>query len=96
MTNIRDYFDLVITGDQITKGKPDPESYLLASRKLEVNPSECVVFEDAPNGILAGKNAAMKVIAIPSQFVKGDETFSKADLVLDSLEELTLEKIKAV
>ncbi len=96
LTSINNYFDLVITGEEITKGKPDPESYLLAAKKLEIAPSECAVFEDSPTGILAGKNATMKVIAIPSQFVKGDEVFERADLVLNSLEELTLEKIKSL
>lgn len=96
LTSINNYFDLVITGEEITKGKPDPESYLLAAKKLETAASECAVFEDSPAGILAGKNAIMKVIAIPSQFVKGDEVFGRADLVLNSLEELTLEKIKSL
>ena len=61
ITKISKYFDLIITGDQITKGKPDPESYLAAAKKLDVSSNECVVFEDAPNGILSGKNAGMKV-----------------------------------
>jgi|SRR3989344_1070731 len=95
LTSINNYFDLVITGE-VAKGKPDPESYLLAAKKLETIPSECAVFEDSPTGILAGKNATMKVIAIPSQFVKGDKVFERADLVLNSLEELTLEKIKSL
>lgn len=96
LTNISNYFDLVITGEETAKGKPDPESYLLAAKKLGTAPSECAVFEDSPAGILAGKNATMKVIAIPSQFVKGDQMFERADLVLNSLEELTLEKIKSL
>lgn len=96
LTNIDKYFDLIVTGEQITKGKPDPESYLLAARKLEIDPSECVAFEDAPSGILSGKNAGMKVVAVPSQFVKGDEVFKKADLLIDSLENITVEKIKSL
>jgi len=96
ITSISNYFNLVITGEQIIKGKPNPESYLLAAKKLEIAPSECVVLEDSPTGILAGKNASMKVIAVPSQFVKGDKTFLKADLILNSLEKLTLEKINSL
>lgn len=94
ITKIKKYFDLVITSELSKKGKPDPECYLLAAQKLKAKPSECVVFEDAPSGVLSGINAGMKVVAIPSQFVKGDSTFNRANLLLNSLKEATLEKIK--
>ncbi|OGI63514.1 hypothetical protein A2818_02650 [Candidatus Nomurabacteria bacterium RIFCSPHIGHO2_01_FULL_40_12] len=92
-TNISEYFDILVTGDMITHGKPDPECYNLAAQKLGVEPLECVVFEDASVGVLAGKNANMKVIAVPNQYNKGDEAFLQADLVLDNLRDITLEKI---
>lgn len=92
-TKIGEYFDLLITGDMVSHGKPDPECYLIAAQKLGVSVEECVVFEDAPSGILSGKNAGMKVIAVPSPYVKGDESFQKADVVVDTLREITLEKI---
>lgn len=86
-TYIADYFEVVITGDQVHKGKPDPEGYLSAARLLEVEPSTCIVFEDAPNGVEAGKNAGMKVVAVPSPYVKGDSIFNTVDLLLDSLKD---------
>ncbi|MBI4086011.1 MAG: HAD family phosphatase [Candidatus Liptonbacteria bacterium] len=92
-TKIGKYFELLITGDMVSHGKPDPECYLIAAQKLGVSVEECVVFEDAPSGILSGKNAGMKVIAVPSPYVKGDEAFQKADVVVDTLQEITLEKI---
>ncbi len=92
-TKIGEYFDLLITGDMVSHGKPDPECYLIAAQKLGVSVEECVVFEDAPSGILSGKNAGMKVIAVPSPYVKGDDAFQKADVVVDTLQEITLEKI---
>jgi len=92
-TKIGEYFDILITGDMVSHGKPDPECYLIAAQKLGVSPEECVVFEDAPSGILSGKNAGMKVIAVSSPYVKGDEAFQKADVVVDMLEKITLEKI---
>ena len=92
-TKIAEYFDILVTGDMVTHGKPDPECYNLAAQKLGMKSSECVVFEDAPSGILAGKNAGMKVIAVSSPYVKGDEAFQKADLVVDSLRDITLKKI---
>ncbi|MBI2027967.1 MAG: HAD family phosphatase [Candidatus Levybacteria bacterium] len=92
-TKIGEHFDALVTGDMVSHGKPDPECYLIAAQKLGVSSEECVVFEDAPSGILAGKNAGMKVIAVPSPYVKGDETFRKADVVVDTLREITMEKI---
>lgn len=86
-TGIADYFELLITGDQVSKGKPDPEGYLTAAKRLGVQPASCIVFEDAPNGVEAGKNAEMKVVAVPSPYVKGDPIFGTADLLLESLED---------
>ncbi|OGY25762.1 MAG: hypothetical protein A2Z11_01080 [Candidatus Woykebacteria bacterium RBG_16_43_9] len=94
ITGIKDYFDLVITGEIVKKGKPDPESFLSAANKLGVKPRECVVFEDSPTGVLAGKNAGMKVVAVPSQFVKDDKIFNKADLVLRNLKQISIKEIK--
>jgi len=94
ITNIKKYFDVVVTGEIVKHGKPDPECYLYAAKLLGISSSECVVFEDAPSGVLAGKNASMKVIAVPSQFVKGDVEFFKADLVLNNLSEAALEAEK--
>ena len=91
-TGIAGYFDILVTGDMVSHGKPDPECYNLAAQKLSVAASECLVFEDAPSGILAGKNAGMKVIAVPSPYVKGNEAFQKADLIVDTLRDITLEK----
>lgn len=86
-TGIADYFELLITGDQVSKGKPDPEGYLTAAKRLGIQPVSCIVFEDAPNGVEAGKNAGMKVVAVPSPYVKGDTVFETADLLLESLED---------
>lgn len=87
-THIKDYFDLIVTGEEVAKAKPDPESYLSAAEKLGVSPGDCVVFEDAPSGVLAGKSAGMRVVAVPSNFVKGDNVIDQADLVLDNLTRL--------
>ncbi|MFZ1484343.1 MAG: HAD family phosphatase [Candidatus Saccharimonadales bacterium] len=86
-TGIADYFELFITGDQVSKGKPNPEGYLTAAKELGVQPESCIVFEDAPNGVEAGKNAGMKVVAVPSPYVEGDPTFDTVDLLLESLDD---------
>lgn len=91
LSGMEKYFDIVITGEDVNRGKPNPECYLLAAKKLKVLPEDCAVFEDAPSGVLAGKNAGMRVVAVPSRFVKGDVAFNKADFVLDNLNQVTLE-----
>ena len=60
------YFDAIIGGDMVTKGKPDPETFQLAAKALgSTSPDQCVVFEDSRNGLLAGHNAQMAVIVVP-------------------------------
>ncbi len=62
--NFLNNFDIVITGDEIKRGKPDPEAYLKAANHLHLKPQECLVVENAPLGIQAARNAGMYVIAL--------------------------------
>lgn len=75
--------DVFVTADDIRAGKPAPDAYLLAATRLHMNPSDCIVVEDAPAGIQAGKSAGMKVIAIASSHSK--EELSQADIVIQQL-----------
>ena len=72
MVGISDWFDEVVTADDVKEGKPSPEIFLKAATLLRVNPSRCLVLEDAPAGILAGQSAGMQVIAIPSPLVSSN------------------------
>lgn len=94
LVKINKYFDLIVSGEDVGKGKPDPECYLLAAKKFGVKPCECLVVEDAPNGVMAGLNAGMKILAIPSLYVKKDPIFKKADILLKSFKEFRLSIIK--
>lgn len=67
------YIDIVCTGCSVPRGKPAPDVYLSAAEKLGVEPSACLVFEDVPMGILAGKNAGMKVCAVEDAFSRDQE-----------------------
>ena len=59
-------FDLTLAGDEVTHGKPHPEPYLTAARRLGVDPRDCVVLEDSPAGVTAGHAAGCAVVAVPS------------------------------
>jgi HAD superfamily hydrolase (TIGR01509 family) len=62
----RDRFDAVVTADDVTRTKPDPEPYLTAAKLLGVEPVRCVVLEDSPNGVAAATAAGCAVVAVPS------------------------------
>lgn len=62
--HILSYFDVIVTGEDIHNGKPEPDVYLRASELLGIEPEECLVFEDIPAGILAGLNADMRVCGV--------------------------------
>ena len=61
---IQDRFDCIKTACEVEKGKPAPDIYLAVAKEVGVDPANCLVFEDIPNGVLAGKNAGMKVCAV--------------------------------
>lgn len=77
--HIREFFDTVRTSCEVAKGKPAPDVYLKAAEDLQVDPSECLVFEDVPSGILAGKRAGMTVCAVDDAFSRPYEK-EKRDL----------------
>ena len=83
------FFEIVVTGEEVEHGKPDPEIYLCAGEKLGVGTDVCLVIEDALSGIAAAKAAKMRVAAIPdTRFVDPSEYKKQADYVLSSLKEL--------
>jgi len=84
---IYDKFDIICTRDDVTNLKPHPDIFLLAAKKLNTPPHECLVLEDAEKGIEAAHRAGMPSIAIPSEYTK-DNNFAKATVVLESFEEL--------
>jgi HAD superfamily hydrolase (TIGR01549 family) len=67
---IQKILDVIVTAEDVSKGKPDPEIYLLASKRLGLNPKDCLVIEDSVNGIKSGLSAGMNVIAIATPFTK--------------------------
>ncbi len=86
---IRHFFQAIVTGDDVKKGKPDPECFLKAADKLDVEPSDCIVIEDAENGVQAAKAAGMKAIGYQNLSNPYRQDLKKADLVIRSLTDIT-------
>jgi HAD superfamily hydrolase (TIGR01509 family) len=88
----RDRFDLVVTGDDVTRTKPDPEPYLTAARLLGADPARCAVLEDSPNGVTAATAAGCHVVAVPSLLPVPP---APGRLIVRSLREVTLARMRA-
>ena len=84
----------VLTGDDVENAKPDPELYLRALRRLGVEPSRAVAFEDSPNGALAARRAGMYCVVVPNQVTAALE-FGEHDLRLESLMQAELADLLA-
>ena len=85
--DIKHYFDLIYSADNESHGKPHPGVFISTAELLRVVPQNCLVFEDAPSGVLAAKAAKMKCVAVPEAALKNDRFIRTADIILDSLEE---------
>jgi beta-phosphoglucomutase-like phosphatase (HAD superfamily) len=87
--NIKDEFEVINSAEFLELGKPHPEVFIKTARELNVPAINCLVIEDSFHGVLAGKAAVMKVIAIPEEKYHNDPRFSIADYNLKSLTELS-------
>jgi len=85
-TDLRDYFDAYVTGQDVTNGKPAPDTFLKAAEKLSLRAENCVVVEDAVQGVDAGKAAGMAVVAVTTTRSRAD--LKRADIIVDSLAQL--------
>lgn len=89
--NLLQYFDQIVTGEEVHNSKPSPDIFLRAAEKLKLDPKECIVIEDAANGVTAAKKAGMMCIAITTTHTK--DQLSHADLVIDTFKEVDFEKL---
>ena len=80
--NLKDVFDVIITSDDVRESKPSPACYLEAARRLKIPHQNCLVIEDSPAGIQAGKRVGMTVIAVSTNFSK--PALEEADCVFDT------------
>jgi HAD superfamily hydrolase (TIGR01509 family) len=88
-------FAATVSSEEVARGKPAPDVYLEAARRLGVDPTRAAAIEDSQNGIRSAAQAGMRVLAIPNRhFPPGEDALAEADAVLDSLEELTVEAVE--
>ncbi|PIU23158.1 MAG: phosphatase [Chloroflexi bacterium CG08_land_8_20_14_0_20_45_12] len=92
--DIRGYFSGFVSCDDVKKAKPEPEIFLLAAKRSGTKPKECVVIEDAPNGITAAKKAGMKSIAVMTTHT--EDALHDADLIVNSIDEISLSLLKNI
>jgi HAD superfamily hydrolase (TIGR01509 family) len=94
LMGVRHLFGATVSSEEVARGKPAPDVYLEAARRLGVDPARAAAVEDSQNGIRAAKAAGMRVIAVPNEhFPPADDSLAQADVVLGSLAELTPETI---
>ncbi len=87
LLNIEKYFKLILTGDDIKNGKPDPEIFIKTAQRLNLFPRQCVAIEDSENGVKSAKRAGMYVIAAPTSSTKY-HNFKDADIIIKNLAEI--------
>ena len=91
------WFRVTVSSEEVARGKPAPDVYLEAARRLDVDPADAAAVEDSHNGIRAARAAGMAVIAIPNpHFPPGEEALAEADLVLDSLAALAPDVVQGL
>ena len=88
--DLNKYFDPVVSGDMVEKGKPNPDIYLHTAELMGLNPEQCVVIEDSINGVISAKSAGMNCIAVPDKRLD-PEGFKPSDMILDKLEDVDLQ-----
>ena len=89
-------FEATVSSEEVARGKPAPDVYLEAARRLGVDAARCAAVEDSRNGIRSAHSAGMRVLAIPNpHYPPSDDVLAAADVVLASLDELTPERVSA-
>jgi HAD superfamily hydrolase (TIGR01509 family) len=94
---LRPYFTTIISGDEVSHAKPDPEIYLKTAEKLKLVAAKCVAFEDSFVGIESAKRANMKCVGVASTFPAEElRSQTQADLVVNGFDELCLPRLRAL
>ncbi|HJQ75414.1 MAG TPA: HAD family phosphatase [Gaiellaceae bacterium] len=95
LAGLAEYFRATVSSEEVARGKPAPDVYLEAARRLGVEPERCAAVEDSHAGIRSAKSAGMRVVAIPNaSYPPDEEALALADVVLPSLDDLTAAAIR--
>jgi HAD superfamily hydrolase (TIGR01509 family) len=95
LLGVKHLFKATVSSEEVARGKPAPDVYLEAARRLGVEPTHAAAIEDSENGIRAAKAAGIRVIAIPNpHFPPAEDALTQADVLLRSLDELTPEVVE--
>ena len=87
-TKLEKYIDAIASGAEVENGKPAPDVFLLAAKRLDVDPKDCLILEDSKAGIKAGKASGAKVFMVPDMFTVDKECEDTADRILNNLGEV--------
>jgi beta-phosphoglucomutase-like phosphatase (HAD superfamily) len=95
LAGVADCFRATVSAEEVERGKPAPDVYLEAAKRLGVEPERCTAVEDSHAGIRSAKAAGMRVVAIPNaSFPPDEEALELADVTIPSLQELTTDRIE--
>ena len=97
LAGLADAFAVTVSSEEVARGKPAPDVYLEAARRLDVEAAECAAVEDSTNGLRSASAAGMYVIALPNpHFRPADDALQLASVVIDSLDELRWPQVRAL
>lgn len=95
-SGLKEKFDIVVTADDVVQGKPDPETFLLAAKRLDIQPHDCVVIGDSINDFLAAKSAGMKIVGVVDENYLEDPSLAVPDIKVRLLKEIDLKLLKSL
>lgn len=95
LLHLTDYFDVILTAEDVTNHKPAPDVFLKAAEQLGVDPANSVVFEDAGHGIEAARKGNIKVVAVKTDYYTMEE-LEDADMIINDFSEITIEKLQGL
>lgn len=87
LVQLQNHFEFILTGDEVLRGKPEPDIYIQAVKRLDLRPNEVIVLEDSLNGVQSAKAADCITFAVPNEY-SGDDDFSIADRTFSSLKQI--------
>ena len=91
---LRHYFPSIISAESVKESKPDPETYLICAQELGMDPKDCIVFEDAPKGVEAARNAGMRCVVLTTMHTKEEfEGYDNIDCFISDYHDLQLKKL---